>query len=49
MLIGNRSFLSFNRGNKLKRHYIEQLNNCYKSFKPSLLSSNSVNSSEVSK
>jgi len=48
MLIGNRSFLSFNRGNKLKRHYIEQLNNCYKSFKPSLLSSNSVNSSEVS-
>lgn len=45
---GNRSFLSFNRGNKLKRHYIEQSNNCYKSFKPSLLSSNSLNSNEVS-
>ncbi|KAG4093118.1 hypothetical protein H8356DRAFT_1699565 [Neocallimastix lanati (nom. inval.)] len=44
----NRSFLSFNRGNKLKRHYIEQDNNCYKSFKPSLLSSNSLNFNEVS-
>jgi len=45
---GNRSFLSFNRGNKLKRHYIEEANNCYKSFKPSLLSSNSLNCNEVS-